>query len=101
MKKILISYLFCTLLSISLCFAQPSNDNCGGAVSTNPNGTCYGPGLATTTTVGAADNWIGSVGCAGNNGEVWFSFVATGTDLAVSVTSGTMGGNVEFILVSS
>lgn len=101
MKKILLSYLVFTLLSISLCFAQPPNDNCGGTLSTTPNGTCYGPGLASTTTVGAADNWIGSVGCAGNNGEVWFSFVATGTNLAVNVTSGTMGGNIEFILVSS
>lgn len=100
MKRTL-TFLTFTFLGIGLCFAQPANDNCGGALSTTPDGTCYGPGLPQTTTVAAVDNWIGTVGCAGNNGEVWFSFVATGTNLAISVTSGTMGGNVEFILVSS
>lgn len=77
-------------------FAQPANDACGGATSTNPNGTCYNG-----TTVAAADNWVGTVGCAGNNPEVWYSFVATGSQLTYNVTSGTMGGNIELIVVSS
>lgn len=83
-------------------FAQPSNDVCAGAFSVVPNGTCYGPGLPQTTTVAAGDHWIGTVGCqGGNNDEVWFTFVATGTDLNISITNGTMGGNIEFILVEA
>lgn len=82
-------------------YAQPSNDGCAGALSTTPNGTCYGPGLPQTTTVGATDGWVGQVGCAGNNDEVWFTFVATGTSMNISVTNGTMGGNIEFVLVEA
>jgi gliding motility-associated-like protein len=95
MKKNIL-FLLGTMLVAVTAFAQPANDACGGAQSTNPNGTCYGG-----TTVLANDNWVGTVGCAGNNGEVWYSFVATGSQLTYSVTSGTMGGNVELIVVSS
>lgn len=76
--------------------AQPPNDNCGTAQVVVPNGTCY-----TGTTVAANDSWIGTVGCAGNNVEVWYSFVATGAVANFQVTSGTLGGNVEIVLVSS
>ena len=83
-------------------FAQPSNDGCAGAFTVVPNGTCYGPGLPQTTTASSGDEWIGTVGCqSGNNDEVWFTFVATGTDLNISITNGTMGGNIEFILVEA
>ena len=81
--------------------AQPPNDFCSGAFAITADGTCYGPGLAETTTAASEDNWIGTVACAGNNPEVWFTFVATGTDLNISVTGGTMGGNIEFILVEA
>lgn len=79
-------------------FSQaPANDVCSGATAVNPNGTCYAG-----TTTGAGDHWIGSVGCqSGNHVEVWYSFVATGTSLALNVTNGTQGGDVEFILVSA
>ena len=76
--------------------AQPANDGCAGAQTTTPNGTCYGG-----TTVAATDGWIGSVGCAGNNPEVWYSFVATGPVADFVVTSGSLGGNVEVVLVSA
>ena len=43
-----------------------------------------------------------SVGCqSGNHNEVWYSFNSTGTLGQFTVTNGTQGGNVEFILVSS
>ncbi|MFT5860794.1 MAG: hypothetical protein ACI865_002909 [Flavobacteriaceae bacterium] len=82
-------------------FAQPPNDACGGALATAADGTCYGPGLAETTTVAATDGWIGTLGCAGNNAEVWFSFVATTSQLDINITAGTIGGNIEFVLVQS
>ncbi|MDP9229602.1 MAG: PKD domain-containing protein, partial [Bacteroidota bacterium] len=96
MKKIHISA--CLLFYSVIIFAQPANDNCSNAQTINPNGTCY-PG----TTVGANDNWQGTVGCqSGNNHpEVWYSFVATGTTLAVNITTGTLTGNIEFVLVAS
>ncbi|MFT6923223.1 MAG: PKD repeat protein [Crocinitomicaceae bacterium] len=81
--------------------AQPPNDFCSGALATSADGTCYGPGLPETTTVGAGDDWVGTLGCAGNNGEVWFSFVATTSQLDINITSGTLGGNIEFVLVQS
>lgn len=98
MKKIV---SFILLFSVVTVFAQPSNDNCSGAATITPDGTCYGPGLATTTTVAATDGWTGTVGCAGNNDEVWFEFTATGSQFDYTITSGTMGGNVEMILVES
>src|SRR5215831_16943477 len=76
----------------------PTNDNCGTAQSVTPNGTCY-----SGTTVGADDSWVGTVGCqSGNNHpDVWYTFVATGSSLAINITAGTLGGNIEFVLVSS
>lgn len=41
--------------------AQPANNTCGTAQVITPDGTCYNG-----TTVGATDNWVGSVGCQGN-----------------------------------
>ncbi len=89
------------LLVTAHAFAQPPNNVCSGALATTANGTCYGPGLPQTTTVGATDNWIGTVGCAGNNNDVWFSFVATTSQLNINITSGTIGGNLEFVLAQS
>ncbi len=88
----------CSALFLVSCgvIAQPANDNCGTAQVVQPNGTCY-----SGTTVGANDSWIGTVGCAGNNVDVWYSFVATGSVANFQVTSGTMGGNIEIVLVSS
>ncbi|MFT7613148.1 MAG: hypothetical protein ACI9J3_002118, partial [Parvicellaceae bacterium] len=98
MKKYLLFFLFA--FSTFLAHAQPPNDACLGALSVTPDGTCYGPGLPETTTTGASDLWIGTLGCqSGNNNEVWFTFVATNTQLDVSLTGGTMGNNLEFILV--
>ncbi len=94
MKKLL-TILF-LLISFSV-FSQPANDICSGAQSVTPDGSCVGG-----TTVAAGDNWTGTVGCqSGNNIEVWYSFVATNTQLDITVTNGTMIGNVEFILVES
>jgi gliding motility-associated-like protein len=93
MKKIL-NFLF--LVCTPAVLAQPANNTCAGAVSITPNGSCIAG-----TTSGATDSWAGSIGCAGNNGEVWYTFIATGSQLTATVTSGTMGGNPEFILIEA
>ena len=79
------------------CLAQPANDICSGATPIPTDGTC----LTGQTTVAAGDHWIGQVGFqAGNNvNEVWYSFVATGTQTDITVTQGTMTGNIEVIVV--
>ena len=54
------------------------------------------------TTVGAADNWQGSVGCqgGGNHPDVWYRFVSTGTQAQFNIaTSPPWSGNVEVVLV--
>lgn len=96
MKKLLL--IFFWFQSSFILFAQaPSNDACAGSTTLPQNGTCL-----TGTTLNAADNWVGQVGCqTGNNPEVWYSFTSTGTLGQFTVTNGTQGGNVEFILVSS
>lgn len=105
MKNFQLNKIFGLIVTVLLItqnvFAQPPNDVCSGALATTSDGTCYGPGLPQTTTVGAGDNWTGTIGCAGNNNEVWFSFVATTSQLDINITSGTIGGNLEFVLVQS
>ncbi len=99
MKKYALLLLL-TFIITSTLNAQPPNDACAGAFSVTPDGTCYGPGLPETTTASSGDHWVGTLGCqAGNNNEVWFTFVATNTQLDVTVTGGTMGDDIEFILV--
>lgn len=96
-----LSLLFAFTFYVLAAIGQPPNDACAGALSTTPDGTCYGPALPETTTVGAGDHWTGTVGCAGNNDEVWFTFTATGTQLDYTITAGTLGGNVELIVVEA
>ena len=52
MRKLL-TILLLLLTSFGL-FAQPANDNCGGATSVTPDGSCQ-----TGTNVSAIDNWVG------------------------------------------
>lgn len=87
-----------TLLS-TLSFAQPANDDCAGALPVSPNNGCVNG-----TTILAADNWVGSVGCqgGGNHSDVWYSFTATNGSLDYTVTtSGAWAGDVEFILAAA
>src|SRR5688572_3469498 len=89
--------LFCSLLSATVIFAQPANDLCSGATAIVPGGPCI-----SGTTVGADDNWTGSVGCqgGGSHPDVWYSFTATGSQAQfVVTTSGSWTGNVELVLV--
>ncbi|MES1198300.1 MAG: PKD domain-containing protein, partial [Chitinophagaceae bacterium] len=92
------SYILLSLLLwVTAAIAQPSNDNCIGALSVLTNGTCV-----SGTTVGADDSWQGSVGCqgGGNHPDVWYSFNSTGSQAQFTITtSGSWTGNVELMLV--
>ena len=82
------------------CCAQPANDDCLNATPVVPDGTC----LLGETTVGANDTWSGAVGCQGGNPndhqEVWYSFVATGTQADITATAtGSWTGDIEITLV--
>ena len=94
-----ITSLFILFLSLN-CFAQPSNDDCLNATSVVPDGSC----LLGETTVSATDTWSGAVGCQGGNPndhqDVWYSFVATGTQADITATSsGSWSGDIEITLV--
>lgn len=83
-----------------LAFAQPANNNCGGAILLSVNPTCT-PTPGTTT--GATQSQAGCSGTADD--DVWYSFVATGPSVGVTVSgnagfdpvlqafSGTCGGS--------
>ncbi len=94
MNKLIL--LFFTILVSLNTYAQPANNTCSGAVSVTPDGTCYAG-----TTTAATDNWTGTVGCQSGNGhpDVWYTFVATGNTLDITVTNGTQANNIEFTLV--
>lgn len=95
--------LIYTLLTFSIgsfAFAQP-NDFCSGAQTITPNGSCVN-----SNNTGAADDFANEIGCAttgGPNGhrDVWFRFQATGDALDISGTQGTIGGDLEIILLQS
>jgi gliding motility-associated-like protein len=75
------------LISFNNAFAQPANDNCFGATLLTPSVTC----IPITGTVANATQSL--AGCAGTaDDDVWYSFVATQTSLAVQV-SGSAGFN--------
>ncbi|MDQ3191196.1 MAG: PKD domain-containing protein [Bacteroidota bacterium] len=96
MKNKFYSILF-VILGLSLnAFAQPANNFCSGAITLPQNGNCL-----SGTTAGASDGLAGTVGCAGNNAEVWYSFTPTGTSAQIVVTNGTQGGNVEVVLLAA
>jgi PKD repeat protein len=89
-------FLVAGLLLSIIGWSQPANDNCTGSTVVPQDGTCV-----TSTTVAATDSWSGAVGCQSGDGheDVWFTFVATGTQADLIVTNGTMTGNVEIIFV--
>ncbi|MEX0813944.1 MAG: hypothetical protein WD048_17120, partial [Chitinophagales bacterium] len=95
--SILVAFTLLSLVSL----AQPANDFCSGAQTITPDGSCVNG-----TTVNAGDNLIGVAGCqAGgnqnNHNDVWYSFVATGTEFEADVTSSApFSGNVELVLLS-
>ncbi|WP_298303552.1 hypothetical protein [Flavobacterium sp.] len=72
----------------SAAIVAPSNNNCSNAtlVTTNPTATCTTS--TSGTTIGATQS---QVGCTGNaDDDVWYSFIATGSTHAITVTPTTL-----------
>ena len=84
--KIGLVTLFVTLFS-NIVLAQPSNDECFSAISLTPSSTCT---PVTGTVLQATQSIPGCTGTADD--DVWYSFVATQSNLSV-IVSGTAGFN--------
>lgn len=71
---------FLLLVLSGYCFAQPSNDQCFGAVTLSPSTTCN---PITGTVANATQSLPGCTGTADD--DVWYSFIATQSSLSVIV----------------
>lgn len=96
-KLILLLLLFIPIIG----YSQPANDQCLGAPLVMPNGPCVNGTLTL-----ANDNWASEVGCAtvggpNNHPDVWYSFIASGTQFDMTITDLTIGADIELILVSA
>jgi gliding motility-associated-like protein len=92
-----------TLIIICLCtsilvFAQPSNDDCHNAIPLPISSNWCSSVAAYTNTGATASNITASPCFTNNNNDVWFSFVAVGTDLNVTINGNqtpTAGGSLS------
>jgi len=93
-RFILIIIVLCNCI---LSFAQPANDECHNAIPLPISSTWCSP-VAAYTNVGATVSTFSLPPCfSNNNGDVWFSFVAIGTDLNVTINGNqapTPGGTL-------
>lgn len=82
-----VQLIFFVFALISFLKAQPVNDNCASPyIISNPNFWCSDENEFTTK--GSTKDLINEPFCfAGAGGDVWFSFLAIGTDLNLSITS--------------
>lgn len=83
--------LFLTLLSYKTSFAQVANDDCTGAVYMRLERGI--PFCGEYTSVGAQPSGLAAPGCFQGNisgNDVWFTFVAVGTEVNISVFGHTM-----------
>ncbi len=81
----------------SSAFAQPSNDNCTGAIPL-PNPTNFCSANAAYNNLGATGSGFPIPACfTPDQNDVWYTFVATGTDITITVrgkTSVAAGGTL-------
>ena len=93
MQKIALSLLF-SICSI-LIYAQPVNNNIAGAiVLTHASNNCSA-NAAYTTLAATADGNAGSCWENGPNYNVWFSFVATTTEVTIDLKVGGVQGSMQ------
>ena len=93
MKKIALSLL----LSISsiLIYAQPANNTIAGAVVLTHSSNNCSANAAYTTIAATADGLTGSCWENGPNYNVWFSFVATTTEVTLDLKVGGVEGSLQ------
>ena len=77
----------------------PANNNCSGAITLTVNSGTTCTSTTTGTTVAATQSQAGCTGTADD--DVWYSFVATATTHAVTVTPGTLTNAVLEIYSST
>jgi hypothetical protein len=94
MKAILLSPLICrktvllfafSLFISTLVFAQPSNNNCSGAISRTSSTSCNNNGY--TVTNATASGGVPAGCSAGTHYDVWFSFTAVGTTHTATISN--------------
>ena len=85
-------YFLTFLVFTGSAFAQPANDACFNAIFIdNPINYCSAEGAFTTE--GALDEGLMGANCFNGNGhDVWFSFVATGSSVSISVIGNVGSG---------
>ena len=89
--------LFLCFFLYQMSWAQPANDNCAKAfVIGNPSNFCSDPAVYTLAGATASIEFAPSCWPT-TNGDVWFTFVATATDLNVRV----IGSNGTCLLYTS
>ena len=87
MKHLLLLGFF--LLSAVITFAQPANDNCTGAIAL-PNPTNFCSANAAYNNIGATPSGFPLPACfSADLNDVWYTFVATGTDITITVRGKT------------
>lgn len=95
MKSRILHIFFAIILVFMpyMIWAQPANDNCSGFVELFD---CPPDGATAGTTVGATQSFA-PYGCYGGEGDVWYVHATGPTDntLNLTVTAGTLGGNVQ------
>jgi hypothetical protein len=93
MQKILLSLL----LSISsiLLYAQPANNNIAGAIVLTHTSNNCSANAAYTTLAATADGNAGSCWENGPNYNVWFSFIATTTEVTLDLKVGGVQGSMQ------
>ncbi len=97
--RLFIYALLLLLFSTTASYAQPANDNCATATPiTNVSNFCSTN--AAGTLVAATPSGFGAAGCwsAGTINDVWYSFVATASDVTIRIV-GNEAGNVGGTLV--
>ena len=104
MRKLLLSSIG-ILISSTIAFAQPANDDCATSQVITPDSSCVS-GATTDGFTDAADNLTDLWGCQGGAGgpgathpDVWYEFVATGSSFITTATEGLgWAGDMEVIL---
>lgn len=82
---------FCLCLYSNNVLAQPSNDNCDGAIPLRLLNGCTSPDAYNN--FGATPSGFEAPTCfSGSFNDVWFSFVPEATDVAISIIGATGGG---------
>src|SRR5688572_26256175 len=101
-KKLLILGLLS--LSFNVIIYSQANNACSGAITLSD---CPGAGSTAGTTVGSTNSFtyppIGGACMGSSTGDVWYQHLSGPTDnsLNINVTAGTLGGNVQVMLLIS